>query len=89
VPVIVVFTKYDRLVDRETMLLYNSPVDALGAEDIFKHGKEKAGVAFEKECVDHFEEVVGGHVPYVPVSSKSWPGYLSVLAYFTISCSCL
>jgi len=71
VPVIAVFTKYDELVDRELLALYDCPIDGLKEEDFPKHAKKNAGVAFAKECIEPFNEVVAGQVPYRVVSSKS------------------
>jgi hypothetical protein len=69
VPVVVVFTKYDKLVTSEILGLDDEILEQLNDTQTWLHGEQMADVAFDKLCVRPLKEIVG-EVPIVKVSSK-------------------
>lgn len=66
VPIIVVFTKYDKLVNTERLALAKQ-----GSDPTLEQADEKAKERMQKECISPFEEIVGQAVPYITASSTS------------------
>lgn len=66
VPIIVVFTKYDKLVNTERLALVKQ-----GSDPTLEQADEKAKGRIQKECISPFEAVVGQEVPHITVSSTS------------------
>jgi len=72
VPLIIVFTKYDKLVTREERAFDESQFEGLSEEEILERIKEKASAAFMDECITTFTEHLGPQIPpYKEVSSKA------------------
>lgn len=68
VPIIAVFTKYDKLYSRAEEGLIES-----GCEDeeyISQLAKEAVDEALQKNCIDPLKRCVGGKLPYIAVSSE-------------------
>lgn len=65
-PVIILFTKYDRLVSEEIFLMAKA-----GLEIVVKKAEQIAKYRLHRECIAPLEALVGKTIPYVPVSSMS------------------
>jgi hypothetical protein len=84
VPVIGVFTKYDKLTTRLERTMDPSRREGLSAEEFSKLAEEDAEGVLKKICFDPFEESVGKNVvPYIHVSSMSNPAARYYTAYLT------
>jgi hypothetical protein len=71
VPLIVVFTKYDKLVDREDMKFNESQREELSEDAISDKIKRKASLAFTEECIAPLKKRLGSQIPpYKEVSGK-------------------
>jgi hypothetical protein len=71
VPLIVVFTKYDKLVDREDMEFDESQRERLSEDATLDLIKRNASMAFMKECIAPLKERLGSQIPpYKAVSGK-------------------
>jgi hypothetical protein len=71
VPLIVVFTKYDKLVRREDMDFDKHQREGLSKDDISDQIMRKASTAFAEECIMPLEERLGSQIPpYKEVSRK-------------------
>jgi hypothetical protein len=71
VPLIVVFTKYDTLVDREDMDFDESQREELGEGAVSGLIRRQANVAFMEECIEPLKKRLGSQIPpYKEVSGK-------------------
>jgi hypothetical protein len=71
VPLIIVFTKYDKLVDREDMNFDESQREELSEDVISNQIKGKASLAFIEECIAPLKKRLGSQIPpYKEVSGK-------------------
>ncbi|KAF9462743.1 hypothetical protein BDZ94DRAFT_1309441 [Collybia nuda] len=73
VPIIVVFTKYDRLVSAEMLAM-----DKQKLSPTLNDAEEKAKMKMYMECISPFKELVGAAVPYTTVSTS--PEYTATLS---------
>ncbi|KAF9459645.1 hypothetical protein BDZ94DRAFT_1224347 [Collybia nuda] len=65
VPIIVVFTKYDRLVSTEKIAITKA-----GLEPTDEEVEANANATLKRECIGPFEVLVGKNIPYVVVSTR-------------------
>jgi hypothetical protein len=71
VPLIVVFTKYDKLVRREDMVFDKHQREGLSKDAISDQIKRNASTAFTEECITPLKERLGSQIPpYKEVSGK-------------------
>jgi hypothetical protein len=71
VPLIVVFTKYDKLVRREDMDFDKHQREGLSKDAISDQIKRKANMAFTEECITPLEERLRSQIPpYKEVSRE-------------------
>jgi len=71
VPLIVVFTKYDKLVRREDMDFDKRRCEGLSKDAISDHIKRKASMAFTEECITPLKGCLGSQIPpHKEVSGK-------------------
>ena len=73
VPVITVFTKYDRLVEEVQFgngLDFHKRNKHLDAETQNARLAEETRAKFQRLCIGPFEQVVGTDIPHIAVSSK-------------------
>jgi hypothetical protein len=68
VPIIAVFTKYDKLYDREKRTLDESICEGKTDEEISQLVEQAADAALQKDCINPLKERVGEEVPYIAVS---------------------
>ncbi|KAL0947982.1 hypothetical protein HGRIS_010608 [Hohenbuehelia grisea] len=81
VPVIVVFTKFDQLVDREEMKLSPDECAGLTPEEVLGLARAKATTAFEEICLEPLKQVVSKPPLWIKVSSET--GYQETLSALT------
>ncbi|KAG1858794.1 hypothetical protein DFJ58DRAFT_781762 [Suillus subalutaceus] len=70
VPVIVVFTKYDKLIDRMDRTLDESSLEGLSDNDIKKLIKNKAETELQKICIGPLKKFAGPDIPSATISTK-------------------
>jgi hypothetical protein len=81
VPIIIVLTKYDELVDREDRLLDESGDEELNNEQISQLVNKNAHAALKRDCISPLETVIGAQILYTAVSSMPSPTWLRLLYY--------
>jgi hypothetical protein len=69
VPVVVVFTKYDKLIDRVDRILDESALEGLSDDEVKELVKQKAEAELREMCTKPFEEFAGLDIPYATISS--------------------
>lgn len=72
-PIIIVLTKYDELVDREDRLLDESRCAGLSDEEISQLVKSNAHAALVRDCISPLEKVIGTQILFTAVSSMPSP----------------
>lgn len=70
VPVIIVFTKYDKLIDRMDRILDESSLKGLSDTDVKKLIKNKAETELQKICIGPLKTFAGPDIPYATISTK-------------------
>jgi hypothetical protein len=71
VPLIIVFTKYDKLVAREDIKFDDSRREELSEDAVSSLINREAGLAFKEECIAPLEKRLGSRIPpYKGVSGK-------------------
>jgi hypothetical protein len=70
VPVIVVFTQYDKLLERIHRTLDESPLVGLSSSAVKEFIKNKADAELKEICIGPLEKFAGLDVPYAMVSSE-------------------
>ncbi|KAG1885421.1 hypothetical protein F4604DRAFT_1573546, partial [Suillus subluteus] len=70
VPVIVVFTKYDKLIDHMDRTLDESSLEGLSNNDIKKLVKNKAETELQKICIGPLKKFAGSDIPSATISTK-------------------
>ncbi|KAG2145460.1 uncharacterized protein EDB93DRAFT_1251331 [Suillus bovinus] len=69
VPVIVVFTKYDKLIARMKRILYQNSLDELSDEAIKELAKKKADAQLQDTCIGPLKQFAGLDFPHATISS--------------------
>jgi len=69
VPVVVVLTKYDMLLNRVERTLTESALVGLSDDDFKKLVKEKADAELQKTCIKPLEKSAGSTIPWATVTS--------------------
>jgi hypothetical protein len=69
VPIVIVLTKYDALVDQEDLLFDDSQCE--NEEEISKLVRKKALAILETDCIAPLKEVIGAGILYAAVSSEA------------------
>jgi len=70
VPVVVVFTKYDRFINRVNRTLDESSLVGLSSSAVKEFIKNKADAELKEICIGPLEKFAGLDVPYATVSSE-------------------
>ncbi|KAG2081316.1 hypothetical protein BD769DRAFT_1621226 [Suillus cothurnatus] len=70
IPVIVVFTQYDKLLERIHRTLDESPLVGLSSSAVKEFIKNKADAELKEICIGPLEKFAGLDVPYAMVSTK-------------------
>ncbi|KAG1805275.1 hypothetical protein EV424DRAFT_1544433 [Suillus variegatus] len=70
VPVIVVLTKYDRLVDRIQLTLDKTSLEGLSDEAIQELAKVKAEVELQDICIGPLKKIAGPNIPHAAISTN-------------------
>jgi hypothetical protein len=70
VPVIVVLTKYDMLIDRMERTLDGISVNGLSDKAIKELAKNKAEAGLQDICIGPLEKFAGPDIPHVKTSSE-------------------
>jgi GTPase SAR1 family protein len=70
IPIVVVFTKYDTLLDRVERTLDKSSLKGLSKEAIEELTKKSAQDEIQEVCIIPLERFVGSHIPQVTVSTS-------------------
>ncbi|KAG2137846.1 uncharacterized protein EDB93DRAFT_1301477 [Suillus bovinus] len=87
VPVIIVFTKYDMLIDRMERTLAQTTLDGSDDEVIKKHARDEAKAELQNICVGPLQALPGPDIPYAAVSAEEdFRGTLSDLVEKTKHC---
>ncbi|KAG1842100.1 hypothetical protein C8R48DRAFT_41138 [Suillus tomentosus] len=87
VPVIVVLTKYDILVDRVERTLNEASLDGLSEKAIKELVKENAETEVQNTCIGPLEEFTGSDIPYATISTaKGYKETLTGLIQKTETC---
>ncbi|KAG1895941.1 uncharacterized protein F5891DRAFT_1193554 [Suillus fuscotomentosus] len=87
VPVIVVLTKYDILVDRVERTLNEASLDGLSEKAIQELVKEGAETEVQNTCIGPLEEFTGSDIPYATISTaKGYKETLTGLIQKTETC---
>ncbi|KAG1813471.1 hypothetical protein EV424DRAFT_1349050 [Suillus variegatus] len=87
VPVIVVLTKYDILVDRVERTLNEDSLDGLSEKAVKELVKEKAETEVQNTCIGPLEEFTESDIPYATISTaKGYKETLTGLIQKTESC---
>jgi hypothetical protein len=68
-PIVVVFTKYDALLDRVERTLDNSALKGLSKDAIQELTKKTAKDKLQNVCIAPLEKFAGSDIPHVTVSS--------------------
>jgi hypothetical protein len=69
VPVVVVLTKYDMLLNRMDRTLNESALEGLSDDDVKERIKEKADAELQETCIKPLERSAGSTIPWATVSS--------------------
>ncbi|KAG2052519.1 hypothetical protein BDR06DRAFT_957500 [Suillus hirtellus] len=87
VPVIVVLTKYDMLIERMERNLDEASLDELSDEEIEELVKNKAEAELQDTCIGPLEELAGSDIPHATISTaKGYKETLTDLIQITESC---
>ncbi|KAG1842104.1 hypothetical protein C8R48DRAFT_738004 [Suillus tomentosus] len=87
VPVIVVLTKYDMLIERMERNLDEASLDELSDEEIEELVKNKAEAELRDTCIGPLEELAGSDIPHATISTaKGYKETLTNLIQITESC---
>ncbi|KAG1847392.1 hypothetical protein F4604DRAFT_166432 [Suillus subluteus] len=70
IPVVVVFTKYDRFINRVDRTLDESSLVGLSSNAVKELVKNKADAELKEICIGPLEKFAGSDVPYATVSTK-------------------
>lgn len=70
IPVVVVLTKYDMLLDRVERTLDNSAFKRLSKDAFKKLVKKKADAELKDICIRPLQKFAGRHIPHVAISTK-------------------
>jgi hypothetical protein len=88
VPLIIVFTKYDKLVDREDVTFNESQREELSEDAVLDLIKRRASSAFTEECIAPLEKRLGSRIPpYKEVSGKCVCRPCLTISYTHVLCS--
>ncbi|KAG2348295.1 hypothetical protein BDR05DRAFT_995709 [Suillus weaverae] len=69
IPVVVVFTKYDMLIDRVERTLDETSLNGLSNEAIKELAKKKADAELQDICIGPLEKFAGPDIPHVKIST--------------------
>jgi GTP-binding protein EngB required for normal cell division len=70
IPVVVVLTKYDMLLDRVERTLDNSSLKRSGQDALKKLVKKKADAELKDICIRPLQKFAGRHIPHATISTK-------------------
>ncbi|KAF7419488.1 hypothetical protein PC9H_002079 [Pleurotus ostreatus] len=80
VPVVVVFTKFDKLVTMKRMRLPSTRTAGLSSDEVLQLARDDALQAFEKLCIDPLKTVVAGKEMPAYIKASTSKGYEETLA---------
>ncbi|KAG2072248.1 hypothetical protein BDR04DRAFT_1096827 [Suillus decipiens] len=87
IPVIVVLTKYDMLIDRMERTIDETSLNTLSNETIKELVKKKAEVELQDICIGPLEKFAGPHIPHAKISThKDYKETVTNLIQITENC---
>lgn len=75
-PVVVVFTKFDKLVTMKRMRLPSTRTAGLSSDEVLQLARDDALQAFEKLCIEPLKTVVAGKEMPAYIRASSTPSFL-------------